>query len=117
MSSSIDSVLDESKYNMEVEGIKNGYHCPYIIPLSSYHKVETDGTNRISLRFMGNSSKYTYADICKMYDEGELLKWIVMYKSFFFMEFEWALEFSQLGTGVGSGMGSGWALIGNWNGV
>ncbi|MDC1040173.1 hypothetical protein OAQ62_00095 [bacterium] len=74
VSSSIDSVLDESKYNMEVEGIKDGYHCPYIIPLSSYHKVETDGTNRISLRFMGNSSKYTYADICKMYDEGELLK-------------------------------------------
>ena len=30
------------------------------------------------------------------------------------MEFEWALEFSQLGTGMGSGMGSGWALIGNW---
>ena len=44
-------------------------------------------------------------------------KRIVMYKSSYFMEFEWALEFSQLGTGMGSGMGSGWALIGNWNGV
>lgn len=74
VSSSIDSVLDESKYNMEVEGIKEGYHCPYIIPLSSYHKVQTDGTNRISLRFMGNSNKYTYADICKLYDNGELLR-------------------------------------------
>jgi|TARA_B110000879_G_C11086754_1_gene477227 hypothetical protein len=74
VSSSIDSVLDETKWNMEVEGVKEGYHCPYIIPLSSYHKVETDGANRISLRFMGNSSKYTYADICKLYDAGELLK-------------------------------------------
>jgi hypothetical protein len=74
VSSSIDSILDESKWDMQVEGIKEGYHCPYIIPLSSYHKVETDGTNRISLRFMGNSLKYTYADICRLYDEGNLLR-------------------------------------------
>lgn len=74
VSSSIDSILDENVWgeHIEITGIKKGYHCPYIINLSSYHKVLTDNTNRISLRFMGNSSKYTYKDIVQLFENNEL---------------------------------------------
>lgn len=75
VSASIDSILKEDVWanDIEITGIKKGYHCPYIINLSSYHKVISDNTNRISLRFMGNSKKYTYSDIVKLFEENELL--------------------------------------------
>tara|TARA_B100000927_G_C16433536_1_gene456618 strand:- start:198 stop:1046 length:849 start_codon:yes stop_codon:yes gene_type:complete len=54
-------------------GRKTQYDCPYIIPLSSWHRVTTTGNNRMSFRFLGNND-YTFSQICDLYDKKELFK-------------------------------------------
>ncbi len=54
-------------------GRKSQYDCPYIIPLSSWHRVTTTGNNRMSFRFLGNND-YTFSQICDLYDKKELFK-------------------------------------------
>lgn len=69
----MDLLDDELESNLTVIGEKVSYDCPYIIPLSSWHQVITNGVdNRCSLRFFGNND-YTFSDICKLYDEGDLI--------------------------------------------
>ena len=71
---SMDHVVSEDQAsNIELIGVKDRYDCPYIIPLSSWHKVTTTGSNRLSFRLMG-SNDYTFSDICKLFDNGDLLK-------------------------------------------
>lgn len=70
----MDLLDDELEEHLTVVGEKVSYDCPYIIPLSSWHRVITNGQdNRCSLRFFGNND-YTFSDICRLYDEGDLFK-------------------------------------------
>jgi len=70
----MDLLDDECEEHLTVVGEKVSYDCPYIIPLSSWHRVITNGQdNRCSLRFFGNND-YTFSDICRLYDEGDLFK-------------------------------------------
>lgn len=75
VSTSLDQINDADKWkdNIHVIDTKHGYDCPYIINLSSYHKVTTTNATRLSLRFMG-SNKYTWNDLENFYNKGELLK-------------------------------------------
>jgi len=73
ISSALDQIIDEDRWkdNIEVIGVKNGYDCPYIINLSSYHKVTSSDATRLSLRFMG-SAKYNWKNIEDFYNNNEL---------------------------------------------
>jgi hypothetical protein len=66
-------VTADQEKHIETIGVKDRYDCPYIIPLSSWHKVTTSGDNRLSFRLMGNN-KYTFSDICKLFDNSDLIK-------------------------------------------
>ena len=66
----MDLLDDELESNLTVIGEKVSYDCPILYPLSSWHRVMTNGVdNRCSPRFFGNND-YTFSDICKLYDEG-----------------------------------------------
>jgi hypothetical protein len=70
----MDHLLDAKlEQQLTILGEKVKYDSPYCIPLSSWHKVDTTGGNRLSLRFMGNN-EYTFSDICEMYDNNKLFK-------------------------------------------
>ena len=70
----MDHLLDDKlEQQLTILGEKVKYDSPYCIPLSSWHKVDTSGGNRLSLRFMGNN-EYTFSDICAMYDNNKLFK-------------------------------------------
>jgi hypothetical protein len=74
MSPALDQITDEKKWqnHIEVLDTKHKYDCPYIINLSSYHKVHTTDATRLSLRLMG-SHKYCWRDIETFYTNGQLL--------------------------------------------
>tara|TARA_B000000609_G_scaffold109045_1_gene84110 strand:- start:58 stop:897 length:840 start_codon:yes stop_codon:yes gene_type:complete len=61
------------KKDIDITATKYGYDCPYIINLSSYHKVTTTNATRLSLRYMA-SNKYQWSDIEDLYNTGKLLK-------------------------------------------
>lgn len=70
----MDHLLDDKlEQQLTILGEKVKYDSPYCIPLSSWHKVDTSGGNRLSLRFMGNND-YTFSDICAMHDNNKLFK-------------------------------------------
>jgi len=70
----MDHLLDAKlEDQLTIVGEKDKYDSPYCIPLSSWHKVDTTGGNRLSLRFMGNN-EYTFSDICSMHDNNKLFK-------------------------------------------
>ena len=75
VSRSLDKVLDEDlwKDDLEIVGTKYAYDCPYIINLSSYHKVTTTDATRVSLRYMA-STEYQWSDIENLYNTGTLFK-------------------------------------------
>ena len=69
----IDQVVDYDlwKDDLEVTGTKYGFDCPYIINLSSYHKVTTTDATRVSIRYM-SSTEYQWPDIENLYNNGTL---------------------------------------------
>lgn len=75
ISVALDQILDEQKWKNDINivGTKYKYDNPYIINLSSYHKVTTTGATRLSLRYMA-SPTYRWKDIEKLYNAGELIK-------------------------------------------
>ena len=75
VSRSLDQIVDDSMWqnDITVTNTKYGYDCPYIINLSSYHRVTTTNATRLSLRYMASTS-YQWADIEHMYNTGTLLK-------------------------------------------
>jgi len=75
VSRSLDQIVDEHLWRNDIDIVatKYGYDCPYIINLSSYHKVTTTDATRLSLRYMA-STKYQWTDIEKLYNTGKLFK-------------------------------------------
>lgn len=73
VSRSLDQIMQEDiwKDDIDIIDTKHGYDCPYIINLSSYHKVSTTNATRVSLRYMA-STKYQWQDIENLYNAGEL---------------------------------------------
>ena len=69
----MDLMDDINEDQLTQVGRKTQYDCPYIIPLSSWHKVTTTGNNRMSFRFLGNND-YNFSQICDLYDKKELFK-------------------------------------------
>lgn len=74
VSTSLDQIIDTDRWkeHIDVFSVKQGYDCPYIINLSSYHKVTTSNATRLSLRLMG-SAKYNWQNIEDFYNNNELL--------------------------------------------
>ena len=74
ISPALDQITDEKKWqnHIEVLDTKHKYDCPYVINLSSYHKVHTTDATRLSLRLMG-SHKYCWRDIETIYTNGQLI--------------------------------------------
>lgn len=75
VSRSLDQILDPSRWedHINIVATKHGYDCPYIINLSSYHKVTTTNATRLSLRYMA-STEYKWQDIENIYTSGQLIK-------------------------------------------
>lgn len=70
-----DHILDENLYKDHITKMSQyvGMHNPYIVNLSKWHRVITNGTPRVTFRLHVNR-KLTWDDIREMYEAGKLLK-------------------------------------------
>lgn len=70
-----DHILDENLYKDHITKMSQyvGMHNPYIVNLSKWHRVITNGEPRVTFRLHVNR-KLTWSDIREMYDAGKLLK-------------------------------------------
>lgn len=75
VSATIDQVSHEKMLNhLTPAGKIEGYHSPFLLNLSSFHKVNIKSVApRVSLRFMGHKHR-TFEDFQRLIDEGKFLK-------------------------------------------
>ena len=75
VSSTIDQVSHEKLLkHLRPAGKIEGYHSPFLLNLSSFHKVNINTVApRVSLRFMGHKHR-TFEDFQRLIDEGKFLK-------------------------------------------